>query len=201
MKTPGAAGEPGAGVTVEPMPHRVLVVATAPDPSDELLEYLDKYDGDDLEVAVVAPASDVSLLEWMAEDEDRARREADRRAREAAEAEALAAKVVDVEVGDPDAVLAVEDALRRFPADELVVVTRPKQVATWLERAILSGELQQFGLPITHLIDDDVDGWSPPAGYRDSFVVRSVLRNLYLTLVVFVGIVIAVVLTLYYTLG
>ena len=107
------AGEPGAGIADGPMPHRVLVVATAPDPSDELLEYLDKYNGDDLEVAVVAPASDISLLEWMAEDEDRARREAERRAREAAEAEALAAKVVDVEVGDPDPVLAVEDAFPR----------------------------------------------------------------------------------------
>jgi hypothetical protein len=148
------AGAPGSD-TVEEMSRRLLIVATAPDPSDELLDQLERDARDDLEVAVVAPASDVSLFQWLAGDDERAREAAERRAMEAAEVEALAARVTNVVVGDPDPVAAVEDALKRFPADELVLVTRPKDRATWLEKRAVSGELEQFGLPVTYLVDDD----------------------------------------------
>jgi hypothetical protein len=138
------------------MPRHVLVVTTAPDPSDELLDRLERDGGSDVEVAVVAPAADASILEWLTDDDERAREEALRRATEAAEVEAVGARVVSVEVGDPDPVVAVRDALAKFPADELVVVTRPKESATWLEKPLITGELEQFGLPVTHLVDDDV---------------------------------------------
>jgi hypothetical protein len=36
-------------------------------------------------------------------------------------------------VGDSDPLLAVEDALRTFDADEIVVVTRTGKGASWLE--------------------------------------------------------------------
>jgi hypothetical protein len=138
------------------MPRRLLIVATAPDPSDELLERLGRDARGDVEVAVIAPASDVSLIEWLTGDETRAREEAQRRAIEAAEVESLAANVIDVTVGDPDPIAAVEDALRRFPADELVLVTRPKEAAMWLEKRAILGELERFGLPVTYLVDDDM---------------------------------------------
>lgn len=185
------------------MSRRLLVVATAPDPADELLDRLSREAGEDVEVAVVAPVSDVSFVEWAAGDETRAREEAERRAREAAEVEALAARVVDVTVGDPNPVLAVEDALRKFPADELIVVTRPKDATTWLERLALSGELERFGLPVTHLVDDDVDRAErqlAPLSPADR-AVAFVLRNLVLTLAVCVGVLIAITLSLYLTAG
>lgn len=153
---PAAPDQPPIRDTVGSMTRRVLVVVTAPDPSDELIERLGHHGADDVEVAVVAPASDESFLEWVTVDEETARREAARRARDAAEVEALAANVVDVAVGDPDPLVAVEDALMSFPADELIVVTRPKDKATWLEKAAVSGELERFGLPVVHIVDDDV---------------------------------------------
>jgi hypothetical protein len=179
--------------------RRILVVATAPDPSDELLEQLGAIAGEDVEVAVVAPASDVSLAQWLAGEEEAAVDEARRRALEAAAAEAVAARVVDARVGDPDPVTAVEDALQSFPADELLVVTRPKDSATWLERRALLGELERFGLPVTHLVDDDADRAAVVrhAATREVWV-GPFARRLVVTLAVVAGILVAVGVSLYY---
>jgi hypothetical protein len=193
---------PEAADTVGDMTRHLLVVATAPDPSDELLERLSKDAADDVEIEVVAPASDLSPLQWLAEDLDKAREEAQRRAREAAEAKAPIANVVDARVGDPDPVTAVADALQTFPADELVVVTRPKDTATWLEKRAIMGELERFGLPVTHLVDDDAVEVTPE---RAGMFVRAgddlvllVAKHLVLTLLLVAGILIGVAFAVYY---
>jgi hypothetical protein len=183
------------------MTRRLLVVTTAPDPSDELLEWLSHEAGEDIEVAVVAPVSDVSPLEWFSDDNDKALEEARRRAAEAAALEPGIAKVVDAHVGDADPVTAVQGALRKFRADELVVITRPRDIATWLEKRAIT-ELERFGLPVTHLVGDDVvapervehEGVFARAG--DEFVAW-VARNLLLTLALVAGALTAIVITLY----
>ena len=102
---------------------------------------------------VVAPASDISRLDWLTNAEDDARTEAAGRADELAEA----APTGDVEsrVGDSDPLKAIEDALRSFPADELIVVTRPEEDAAWLEKGSAEAALNRFSLPVTHLVVDD----------------------------------------------
>jgi hypothetical protein len=179
------------------MPRRVLVVTTAPDPSDELLDQLERHGGPDAEVAVVAPAADASILEWLADDDERAREEALRRAREAAEVEAVGARVVSAEAGDPDPVVAVRDALAKFPADELVVVTRPKESATWLEKPLITGELEQFGLPVTHLVDDDVPTRAARA-FDDTPTARFAWRAVLLAVTAIAAGLAALALTLYF---
>ncbi len=74
---------------------------------------------------VIAPASHISRLDWLTNAEDDARTDAAERADELTEA----APTDDVEsrVGDSDPVKAIEDALRTFPADELIVVTLPDE--------------------------------------------------------------------------
>jgi hypothetical protein len=193
---------PEAADTVADMTRHLLVVATAPDPSDELLERLSKDAADDdVEIEVVAPASDLSPLQWLVDDDARARQEAERRAREAAAANAPIAKVVDARVGDPDPVTAVADALQTFPADELVVVTRPKDTATWLEKRAIMGELERFGLPVTHLVDDDAGEVAPErAGVlvrAGDDLVRLVVKHLVLTLLLVAGIFIGVAFAVY----
>jgi hypothetical protein len=81
---------------------------------------------------VAAPASGISRLDWLTNAEDDARTDAAERADELAEA----APTDDVEsrVGDSNPVKAIEDALRTFPADELIVVTLPDEDADWLEK-------------------------------------------------------------------
>jgi len=90
---------------------------------------------------VVAPAH-VGPLEWLATDEVRAHSEAEARV---LNAEWLLAGTAAVggESGNPDPVQAVQDALDRFPADEIAVVGHGS-----LDEELLDG-LRRFGLPVT----------------------------------------------------
>jgi GABA permease len=99
---------------------------------------------------VVAPASGISRLDWLTNAEDDARADAAERADELAEV----APTDDVEsrVGDSDPVKAIEDALRTFPADELIVVTLPDEDAAWLEKGSAETALKRFSLPVTHVV-------------------------------------------------
>jgi hypothetical protein len=94
-------------------------------------------------VRVVAPAR-VGKLEWLATDEDRARAAADARA---LEAEWMLADEADVEAqsGDVDPVQAVEDALRGFPAEEILLLGGAD------EDGALEASLRGFGLPVTRI--------------------------------------------------
>ena len=138
------------------MSRRILVVTTAPVEGDALRERVrDHAAGEDAELRVVATASDLSPLDWLATDEDEARREAGQRAADVGEAVAPEADEVETEVGDTDPVQAIEDALRTFPADELLLVTRPDDAAGWLEEGAAAEALARFSLPVTHLVVDD----------------------------------------------
>jgi hypothetical protein len=93
-------------------------------------------------VHVVAPMQ-VGSLQWLATDEDGAREDAEVRAVHAESAIAVAD--VDAETGDPDPVLAVEDALRIFPADEILLV------ADSTADGEVEDSLRQFGLPVSRV--------------------------------------------------
>lgn len=88
---------------------------------------------------IVAPPA-VGALHWLVSDEDDARAEASDRA--AAAADQLPDEaVVDAAPGDVDPVQAVEDALREFAADEILIVGHA-------EDGSLELELAEFGLPV-----------------------------------------------------
>ena len=133
---------------------RLLVVATVPVERALLRERVHEHAGDDAEVRIVAPASDISPLQWLATDEDEAREEAAEIAGEAERAVEPEARVVEAEVGDTDPVQAIEDALRQFPAEEVLVVTRPGDEAGWLEEDAAAEASERFGVPVTHLVLD-----------------------------------------------
>ena len=133
---------------------RVLVVATAPVDQEALRSELSEKAGEGAEIKVVAPASDVSPLQWLATDEDDARGEAADIAREAEHAVEPEADRVEAEVGDSDPVQAIEDALRTFQADEIVLVTRSDDEAGWLEKDADAEVSERFGIPLTRLVVD-----------------------------------------------
>ena len=128
--------------------RRILVVTTVPVPGDRLRAELGARGDGDVEVRVISPASDVSRLQWLANDEDDARAQAERKAEQTARS--ADARVVDAGVGDPDPLKAIEDALREWPADEVVVITPPEDEANWLESDADEAR-ERFGAPITHL--------------------------------------------------
>jgi hypothetical protein len=130
---------------------KLLVVATAPVEPGPLREAVRTHGGEGAEIRVVAPASDVSPLQWLANDEDDAREEARGIAAKAAGTVEQEAVRTEAEVGDTDPVQAIEDALRTFPADEVLVVTRSDEDATWLEQDSSEEARERFGVPVTRL--------------------------------------------------
>ena len=58
------------------------------------------------------------------------------------------------EVGDGDPLQAMEDALRTFGADEIVISTHPEGRSHWLERGVVSAARERFDVPITHVVVD-----------------------------------------------
>ena len=127
----------------------VLLVTTVVGEPGRLSGELRRVIGDEeANVLVVAPATNVSPLQWLANDEDAARGEARRAAEQAAKAVDSPSVAIDPTSHDTDAAQAVADALRNFDADEIVVVTRADEKSNWLEDEALAAALEQSGVPV-----------------------------------------------------
>jgi hypothetical protein len=122
-------------------PRNVLLLALDSVPEEEVRDAIAERDENaDVNVHVVAPATHIGTFQWLTGEEDEARAEAaelaDRTA-ESVDAE------VETEVGERDPVLAVEDALALFPADEILVVGTTDEKTE--ER------LRRLGLPVSRV--------------------------------------------------
>jgi hypothetical protein len=131
------------------MPRRLLVVITSEIADDVLRELVRERAGEDAEMLVVAPASEISRLDWLTNAEDDARAEASALATKTADA--TPTEDVEARVGDSDPVKAIEDALRTFAADEILVVTRPDEQAGWLEQGSGAAAQERFNLPVSRV--------------------------------------------------
>jgi hypothetical protein len=130
--------------------RRILVVTTATAPQAQVESVVRAHAGDDAEVQVIAPASKISWLDRLTNAEDDARADATERA--AAASEELPGEQTEAHGGDVDPLQAIEDALRTFPADEIVVLTAPDEDATWLETGLGEKAQTRFSVPVSHLV-------------------------------------------------
>ena len=55
-------------------------------------------------------------------------------------------------VGDGDPLQALEDALRTFPADEIVISTHPPGRSHWLEKGVVAEAERRYDVPVTHVV-------------------------------------------------
>jgi hypothetical protein len=134
--------------------RRILVVANETVVGRALREAVeDAAEGYRSHVLVVSPALNSPLKHWVS-DEDQARAAAeDRIRRSVAELERLGISARG-EVGDADPVQAIEDALRTFGADVIVISTHPEGRSNWLERGVVTTARERFAVPITHVVVD-----------------------------------------------
>jgi hypothetical protein len=100
--------------------HRVLVVAVA-EPTPDAAERIAGIAGSAADVRLVVPVPSHRLDRWMSAEDD-ARREAEARLARSAGALVAAGLPVSGSVGDPSPSQALEDELRGFAADEVVLV-------------------------------------------------------------------------------
>jgi hypothetical protein len=104
-------------------------------------------------VLVVAPALNSRLRHW-ASDETIARENAEARLAQCLRRLDDAGVEASGAVGDADPLQAIADALRTFPADEIVIATHPEPSSHWLSRHVVERARFRFGLPLLHIVVD-----------------------------------------------
>jgi len=133
---------------------RILVIANETVGGVKLRELLrERSEGVREEVLVVTPALNSPLRTWTS-DEDGARAAAQERLDASLSQLREAGINARGEVGDGDPLQAIEDALRTFGADEIVLSTHPEGRSNWLERGVVDGARNRFDVPITHVVVD-----------------------------------------------
>lgn len=137
-----------------PEQHRVLVIANETVGGAQLLDTIrERISGRDARVLVVCPALNSPLRHW-ASDEDEARNRAQERLDASLQTMQSAGIQASGEIGDGDPLQAIEDAIRTFRPDELIVSTHPVGKSHWLERGVVEKARERFALPVTHVIVD-----------------------------------------------
>ncbi len=133
---------------------RILVVANETVAGEALRdEIVHRTRGEDADVLVVAPALNTRLRHWTS-DEDRARAEAQARLDASLAALAEAGVSARGQVGDDDPIQAIDDALRTFGADEIVISTHPPGRSNWLEKDLVRRARDRYDCPIGHVVVD-----------------------------------------------
>jgi hypothetical protein len=134
--------------------RRVLVIANETVAGRALCDEIRyRASGFAADVLVVAPALSSHVRYWTS-DIDSARAAAQERLDSSLETLRAAGVRAEGEVGDSDPLQAIEDALRTFGADEVIISTHPAGRSNWLERDVVASARERFALPITHIVVD-----------------------------------------------
>jgi hypothetical protein len=135
--------------------HRILVLANETLAGQALRrEISHRMESEDTEVFVMCPALNVSKIKHWVSDEDEARRQAQERLDQVLTRLEREGIPVTGDIGDADPIQAMEDALRLFPAEEVIISTHPPGRSNWLEREVIERARERFALPVTHVVVD-----------------------------------------------
>ena len=129
-------------------PRNVLIVVTTDvEPGESSIPKLEGAN-----VRVVAPLTQLSRLQWLANDEDAERVAAGLRADHIANQ--VTADADTVASDTDDVILAIKDALQEFAADEILIVTSPDADKSWLEEGASLKAVAAFNLPVARVVVD-----------------------------------------------
>ena len=133
---------------------RILVIANETVAGDTLHGMIkQKSEGYRENVLVVAPMQP-SPLQHLASDEGPGRQVAQERLDVSLAKLREAGISARGHIGDSDPLQSIEDALRTFGPDEVIISTHPEGRSHWLERGIVDGARDRFAVPITHVVVD-----------------------------------------------
>jgi hypothetical protein len=137
----------------DPGSRHVLVVANETLTGSTLRDAIARRGGTSLQLDILAPVL-TSRAHRLMSDYEAETREAQRRLDASlawARSEGLEATG---KVGDPDPLTGIEDELRDFGADEVIVVTHPRKQANWAESGELERLRRELEVPVTHVVVD-----------------------------------------------
>jgi hypothetical protein len=141
-----------------PHPHgatagqrHILVVATEALEGEGLGNELRGAGGADIELDVLAPIL-ASRSHQLAGDIDRERKEARQRLGASLAWAAEHGFTAKGEVGDEDPLIAIEDELRDFGVDEVVIVRHARERRSWLANRMLGYLAQELEVPVREIV-------------------------------------------------
>lgn len=144
--------------------RHILVVTSETLAGEELRRELAEAGGPGVELDVLVPIL-ASRSHYWASDFDREREEARERLEASlawAREHGFAAKGV---VGDPDPLVAIEDELRDFGADEVIIVTHARERRSWFANRMFGHLARELDVPVREIAfgDDQDPSPVPPA--------------------------------------
>lgn len=131
--------------------RHILVVASETLAGEQLRTELVAAGEADVELDVLAPIL-ASRSHYLASDLDHERAEARERLEASlawAAAHGFAAKG---EVGDPDPLVAIEDELRDFGADEVVIAMHSREHTSWLAKRMIGHLSRELDVPVREIV-------------------------------------------------
>lgn len=135
--------------------RRILVVANETLADERLAEEIQRAAaGYRMQVRVVCPTLTSPASRWTSAV-DGARAEAQQRLDQTLSQLHAVGIEAQGEIGDEDPLQAIEDVLRTFGADEIIISTPPEGRGGPLERDIVTRVRERLALPITHIVIDD----------------------------------------------
>jgi GABA permease len=150
---PAAAEAPrvAAVAAADPSIHRVLVVADESCTSDAFTEVVRSHAGGRaLDVYVIAPSLGSRLARWTGDEG--AYTEADRHLNDTIGALRRAGLPARGRIGAHDPLQAADDALREFPADEVLFAVHGAGAENWLEQGVVDLAKQRYDVPVGHVV-------------------------------------------------
>ncbi|MFL5826617.1 MAG: hypothetical protein ACJ76V_08860 [Thermoleophilaceae bacterium] len=133
------------------MAKKILALVSEPISADALRSAVGEREAEQAEVLVVAPALNSKMKFWTSDTD-----EAIGRAEEVQEesVERLDEEGIDAagDTGEADPLLALQDALQTYPADEIVLFTHARGERNWQEEGIVEQAKSRFDRPVSHLI-------------------------------------------------
>ena len=128
----------------------VLVLTSEPVGAGDLSQALgESVTPEETEVMVVAPALHEDPLKFWLSDADEAIARADKVRRETLRELEQAGVAASADTGESEPLTALEDALRTFPADRIVVFKHPDSQQRYREDFDVAELEQRFGVPLS----------------------------------------------------
>jgi hypothetical protein len=133
------------------MAKKILALVSEPVSGEALKKAVGRENAEGAEVLVVAPALN-KKLRFLISDPDEAIGRAERVQEETVER--LDEEGIDAagDTGESDPLLALQDALQTFAADEIVLFTHPEGDRNWLEEGVVEEAKRRFDAPVTHVV-------------------------------------------------
>jgi hypothetical protein len=133
------------------MARKILALAAEPVSGEALEKSVGAQRAQAAEVLVVAPAL-ASRTRFVFSDPDPAIDRAEEVQQETVER--MDEEGIDAagDTGESDPLLAIQDALTTFPADEIVLFTHSDGERNWLEEGVVDEAKARFDVPVRHLV-------------------------------------------------